>query len=265
MKTLGESMMIGFPQVMSSFAMRPWKVRDPKARDHIGVGAFNLLRRSAYDTIGTYETLRLEVVDDLKLGESIKKVGLRQDVVFGRELVSLRWAVGAAGVVANLEKNLFAFLQFRISLVLAVCALTFFLCVCPFLGIFLAPGWAEAGFAGRGCPDRPCLHALRTSHGNLRRCFFSPVPSPRWYLSSPHCSPPFSPCAMERSPGAGTKYSAVEEEGSHLEADLVKRKPRVDSNSQRSSAEICDEKFLSEKFFKIKIAFAGRSARRRIR
>jgi hypothetical protein len=55
--------------------------------------------------------------------------------------------VGAAGVVANLEKNLFAFLQFRISLVLAVCALTFFLCVCPFLGVFLAPGWAKAAFA----------------------------------------------------------------------------------------------------------------------
>jgi glycosyltransferase involved in cell wall biosynthesis len=147
MKTLGERMMISFPQVMSSFAMRPWKVRDPRARDHIGVGAFNLIRRSAYDAIGTYEALRLEVVDDLKLGETIKKNGLRQDVVFGPELVSLRWAVGAAGVVANLEKNLFAFLQFRISLVLAVCAVTFFLCVCPFLGLFLASGWAKAGFA----------------------------------------------------------------------------------------------------------------------
>jgi glycosyltransferase involved in cell wall biosynthesis len=147
MKTLGERMMISFPQVMSSFAMRPWKVRDPKARDHIGVGAFNLIRRSAYDAIGTYEKLRLEVVDDIKLGESIKSAGLRQDVVFGPDLVSLRWAVGAAGVVANLEKNLFAFLHFRISLVLAVCAVTFFLCVSPFLGLLLAPGWARAPFA----------------------------------------------------------------------------------------------------------------------
>jgi glycosyltransferase involved in cell wall biosynthesis len=147
MKTLGERMMISFPQVMSSFAMRPWKVRDPKARDHIGVGAFNLIRRSAYDAIGTYEKLRLEVVDDIKLGESIKSAGLRQDVVFGPDLVSLRWAVGAAGVVANLEKNLFAFLRFRISLVLAVCAVTFFLCVCPFLGFVMAPGWARAPFA----------------------------------------------------------------------------------------------------------------------
>ncbi len=147
MKTLGERMMISFPQTMSSFAMRPWKVRDPKARDHIGVGAFNLIRRSAYEAIGTYEKLRLEVVDDIKLGESIKSAGLRQDVVFGHDLVSLRWAVGAAGVVANLEKNLFAFLRFRISMVLAVCGVTFFLCVCPFLGVFLAPGWAKVGFA----------------------------------------------------------------------------------------------------------------------
>jgi hypothetical protein len=147
MKTLGERMMISFPQVMSSFVVRPWKIRDPNARDHIGVGAFNLIRRSAYDAIGTYEKLRIEVVDDLKLGEAIKKASLRQDIVFGPELVSLRWAVGAAGVVANLEKNLFAVFQFRVSLVLCACALTFLLCVCPFLGLFLAPGWAKTGFA----------------------------------------------------------------------------------------------------------------------
>lgn len=147
MKTLGERMLISFPQVMSSFAMRPWKVRDPKARDHIGVGAFNLISRSAYETIGTYEKLRLEVVDDIKLGESIKRAGLRQDVVCGPGLVSLRWGAGAAGIIGNLEKNLFAFLRFRISLVMACCALVLFLCVWPFAGLVLATGWARAAFA----------------------------------------------------------------------------------------------------------------------
>ncbi len=147
MKTLGEQMLISFPQTMSSFAMRPWKVRDPKARDHIGVGAFNLIRRSAYNQIGTYEKLRLEVVDDIKLGEAIKQAGLCQDVVYGRGLVTLRWGIGAAGIIRNLEKNLFAFLQFRVSLVLAVCAVVCFLCVWPFAGLALAPGWARTGFA----------------------------------------------------------------------------------------------------------------------
>jgi glycosyltransferase involved in cell wall biosynthesis len=146
MKSLGERMMISFPQVMSNFAMRPWKIRDPKARDHVGVGAFNLVRRTAYEAIGTYEKLRLEVVDDVKLGEAIKKSGLRQDVVFGPGMVTLQWAVGAAGVVANLEKNLFAFLQFRIALVLAVCVVTSFFCIGPFAGLLFAVGWARAPF-----------------------------------------------------------------------------------------------------------------------
>ncbi len=147
MRTLGESMMIAFPQVMSHFSLRPWKVRDPSAKDHIGVGAFNLVRRAAYEQIGAYEKLRLEVVDDIKLGEAVKLGGLRSDVVFGRDLVSLRWAVGASGVVANLEKNLFAFLRYRISLVLAVCVTVFFLCVLPFAGLMFAPGWSRTGFA----------------------------------------------------------------------------------------------------------------------
>jgi glycosyltransferase involved in cell wall biosynthesis len=147
LRTLGERMMLSFPQVMATFAMRAWKIRDPKARDHIGVGAFNLVRRTAYAAVGTYQKLRLEVVDDIKLGEAIKKAGLRQDVVFGPDLVTLRWAVGAAGVINNLEKNLFAFLRFRMSIVAAFCAVLAFLCVWPFAGLALAPGWTRAGFA----------------------------------------------------------------------------------------------------------------------
>jgi cellulose synthase/poly-beta-1,6-N-acetylglucosamine synthase-like glycosyltransferase len=143
----GERMMISFPQVTANLAIRHWKVRDPESRDSIGVGAFNLIRRSAYDAVGTYEKLRLAVVDDLELGAAVKKAGLRQDVVYGPHLVSLRWAVGAMGVVRNLEKNLFAFFRFRMSLVLGACAALFVLCMAPFLGLFLAPGWAKAGFA----------------------------------------------------------------------------------------------------------------------
>lgn len=147
MRTWGERMMISFPQVVSSFILRPWRVRDTNARDFIGIGAFNLVRRGAYTALGTYEALRREVVDDLKFGQAIKKAGLRQDVVFGRDLVSLRWAEGAAGVIRNLEKNLFAFFRFRFTLVLGACLALFFVNVWPFVGLFLAPGLGKAGFA----------------------------------------------------------------------------------------------------------------------
>ena len=88
----------------------------------------------------------MAVVDDLQLGEVVKQAGLRQDVVFGPNLVSLRWARGALGVVHNLEKNLFAFFDFRMSLVLAVWPLLL-LCVWPFVGLVFAPGWSRAPFA----------------------------------------------------------------------------------------------------------------------
>lgn len=147
MHGLGEQMMVSFPQVAAGFVMRLWKIRDPEARDHIGAGAFNLVRRTAYSKMGTFESLRLEVIDDLKLGEAIKKAHFRQDVVFGRDLVSLRWFEGAIGMVRNLEKNMFAFLQFRFSIVLAVCVLLLLLNVWPFLGVIFAPGWCKAVFA----------------------------------------------------------------------------------------------------------------------
>lgn len=145
-QSLGERMMISFPQVCANLAVRHWKVRDPEAKDFIGVGAFNLIRRTAYEAVGTYEKLRLAVVDDMMLGEAVKTAGLRQDVAYGPHLVSLRWAVGAMGVVGNLEKNLFAFFRFRISLALGACAALFLLCMAPFLGLIFAPGWARAGY-----------------------------------------------------------------------------------------------------------------------
>src|SRR5580700_12136111 len=65
MKRPGEYMMIAFFQTMFMFGHRPWKVADPSTDDHMGVGAFNLVRRRVYDAVGTYEALRMEVLDDM--------------------------------------------------------------------------------------------------------------------------------------------------------------------------------------------------------
>jgi cellulose synthase/poly-beta-1,6-N-acetylglucosamine synthase-like glycosyltransferase len=54
----GEYMMIAFFQTMFTFGHRPWKVADPSTDDHMGVGAFNLVRRRVYEAVGTYKALR---------------------------------------------------------------------------------------------------------------------------------------------------------------------------------------------------------------
>ena len=52
LQTPGERMMVSFLQTVSVWALRPWRVADPLARDSIGVGAFNMLRREVYDALG---------------------------------------------------------------------------------------------------------------------------------------------------------------------------------------------------------------------
>jgi glycosyltransferase involved in cell wall biosynthesis len=147
MKRPGERMMIAFFQTLFVFGHRPWKVADPKTKDHIGVGAFNLLRRSVYEAIGTYQALRFEVLDDMKLGKVVKNGGYAQRNVFGADLISIRWAKGAMGVVDNLTKNFFALMSFQWPRALASSVVLTFLNLVPFIGILLAHGWARLGYA----------------------------------------------------------------------------------------------------------------------
>jgi len=147
MKRPSERMAIAFFQALFVFGHRPWKVADPKARDHMGVGAFNLVRRPVYEAVGTFRALRMDVLDDMKLGKIIKNAGFRQRNVFGEDLISLRWAKGAFGIVNNLTKNFFAILSFQwprtaVTIVGLGC-----LNLGPFLGIWLAHGWARVPYA----------------------------------------------------------------------------------------------------------------------
>jgi glycosyltransferase involved in cell wall biosynthesis len=147
MKQPGEYMMIAFFQTIFVFGHRPWKVADPSTDDHMGVGAFNLVRRRVYDAVGTYEALRMEVLDDMKLGKVVKNAGFAQRNVFGGDLISLRWGKGAMGIANNLTKNFFAVLSFQWwRTVISALGLAF-LNFGPFLGVFLAHGWERVPYA----------------------------------------------------------------------------------------------------------------------
>ena len=146
MERPGEKMMIGFFQLLFVFGHRPWKVADPKTKDHIGVGAFNLVRRTTYEAIGTYAALKFEVVDDMKLGKVIKNAGFRQRVVFGDDMIEIRWAHGARGVVRNLTKNSFAVMSFQVWRVALASIGLVILNLLPFYGVAFAPGWARVPY-----------------------------------------------------------------------------------------------------------------------
>lgn len=147
MSSWSARMMYMFFSLMFVFGHRPWKVDDPRAKDSIGIGAFNLIRRSAYEAIGTFEPLRMAVVEDLKLGELVKQNGYKQRCSFGPGLVSFHWEQSALGVIRNFTKNFFAVLRYSWWRALGAMILLGFFNVLPFVGLWFAHGWARLGFA----------------------------------------------------------------------------------------------------------------------
>jgi len=135
-----EAAILGFFQIFALWGARPWRVADPNSkRDALGIGAFNLLSRSAYLQVGGFEALRMEIIEDLALARRIKHAGLVQRVAFGRGLVSLHWASGVEGLVGVMTKNLFSAFRFSIGLALLGCLWLLVFCVAPGAGLFFTP------------------------------------------------------------------------------------------------------------------------------
>lgn len=116
LKSAAEGAMLTAMEMLALWVTRLWKVADPHPRDFIGVGAFNMVRREVYEQVGGFEALRMEIVEDLRLGWKIKRAGYVQRFALGPGLVRIRWIKGALSVVDLFEKNGFAIFRYRIDL-----------------------------------------------------------------------------------------------------------------------------------------------------
>lgn len=126
-----------FKGVMNTFALmlnvklRPWDIANPKSKASMGVGAFNLVKRSAYEGAGTHKVISLRPDDDLKLGERIKGAGYRQNIVFGDGEISLQWYSSLREFVAGLMKNTFSVANYNIFMAVGMALSALLLVVLP--------------------------------------------------------------------------------------------------------------------------------------
>ena len=128
-----------FIVIFSLFA-RPWKASDPKSSFHIGIGAFNLIRKDVYEQIGGHKTIRLRPDDDIKLGKIIKQAGYRQNIAYAPEYLEVEWYASLGEVVRGLEKNAFSGTDYRVSLVLGGVLCHSLCSIWPFLAVFVTGG-----------------------------------------------------------------------------------------------------------------------------
>ena len=170
-KTIGEGTLLGYLGVMGLWATRPWRATDPKSiRDSVGIGAFNLLRTPAYQQLGGFDDLRMEILEDLTLARRVKQSGLRQHVAIAPGMVTLHWAVGAMGVVNVMTKNLYAVFRFRTPLLLLACLWLTLFCLGPIAFLTLPETRAPAILSLVAIAT---LYALSNRHSRI----------PTWYAA----------------------------------------------------------------------------------
>jgi glycosyltransferase involved in cell wall biosynthesis len=144
-----ETVLITFFGLAMHVASDSYQVSNPNSRAYVGVGAFQLIKRSVYEACGTHRRLAMEVVDDMKLGKIVKQAGYRSCVGVAQDFVSVRWHAGLRNLVQGVTKNFFAALGYSVPFVIAAVVGTLLLNVAPFVGVILGHGWVRilAGIA----------------------------------------------------------------------------------------------------------------------
>lgn len=78
-------------------------------------GQLMLFRRSAYEAVGGHAAVRTHPVDDIALGQRVKRAGLCWRIVDAGDFVSCRMYSGFWAAVEGFTKNLFAVFDFRLA------------------------------------------------------------------------------------------------------------------------------------------------------
>jgi cellulose synthase/poly-beta-1,6-N-acetylglucosamine synthase-like glycosyltransferase len=138
--------------LVSSFAFlfsmgcQLWLVPSRMPWFYMGVGAFNLVRRDVYQSIGGHSRLKFDVLDDVKLGKCIKQSGYRQYLFTAADQLWVRWQQSAWGVIRGLEKNAFAAADYTIWKSLLASLLICLISIVPFLIPLRLTGPQSHGF-----------------------------------------------------------------------------------------------------------------------
>lgn len=139
--------------------VRVHELRRAGTRAYFGVGAFNLVRRDAYERTGGHRRLALEVVDDIKLGLLLRRSGVPQGVAEATPLVTVRWQHGFVPSVLGLVKNAFAALEYRTGRAAAAAAGATLAGLAPVLLLAAGPTPAVRAVAGAALAVAVFQHA----------------------------------------------------------------------------------------------------------
>lgn len=120
--------------------LKPWLARSKRSKKSFNLGLFSLINKNAYVTCGGHQAVALKCIEDVNLGTLIKKHGFSQDVLNAQDSVSIEWYPTLKQFFNGLQKNTFAYINFKLVPAVLMLLAWYLLYVFPIAAIFFTHG-----------------------------------------------------------------------------------------------------------------------------
>ena len=116
-----DSAILVFIRSFLAFIGRAWAVNRPRSRSYLGIGAFNLVRRSVFQATEGFEWIKQEVGDDMGVGLLMKTFGATSAAVGAFDHIALHWYETITDASRGAEKAYATLCQFSLLRTIVMC------------------------------------------------------------------------------------------------------------------------------------------------
>ena len=120
--------MDGFPYCL--FAL---KVNNPKSKTGFVFGGFYLIIREVYESLGTHQSVKGEIAEDLAIGEKLKLGNHRLRMFLGEENIQASWASDSGSLHSSIQRTIVSAFQKQPILTCASAALQAVMLILPWV------------------------------------------------------------------------------------------------------------------------------------
>jgi len=127
--------------MVSHIAYSALKVNNPRSKTGFVFGGFYLIRREVYESIGTHQSVKDEIAEDLAIGEKLKHGKYRLGMFLGEENIQASWASDSGSLHSAIQRTIVSAFRKQPILTCAYAALQAAMLILPWVVLPYSAYW----------------------------------------------------------------------------------------------------------------------------
>jgi chlorobactene glucosyltransferase len=127
--------------MVSHIAYSALKVNNPKSKTGFVFGGFYLIRREVYESLGTHQSVKGDIAEDLAIGEKLKLGKHRLRMFLGEENIQASWALDSGSLHGAIQRTIISAFRKQPFLTCASGALQAIMLILPWIILPYSAYW----------------------------------------------------------------------------------------------------------------------------